>query len=90
MSDTVEAQSKMSKALDSLTKTTKVKPPPASMSAALKRLQNLDEKEKKKGAETETAKPEDVSDLIERQKSDPGIVEMRWGQNMMLIGDDIW
>jgi hypothetical protein len=88
MSDTVEAQTKMSKTLESLIKSNKVKPPPTSMSAALKHLQS---QEKKSGApEPETPKPEDVSDLLERQKSDTGIVEMRWGQNMMLIGDDIW
>jgi hypothetical protein len=33
---------------------------------------------------------ESLSDLLERQKSDTGLVEMRWAQNLMLAGDNLW
>ena len=72
-------------------KTSKVKPSPTSMGATLKHLQNLEEKEKKKEELADEAPPiEDVKDLLERQKSNDGMDELKWGQNLMLIGDNLW
>ncbi len=91
MSTTFETQAKMSKSLETFLKSSKVKPPPTSMGATLKHLQNLEEKEKKKEEKADEEPPvEDLKDLLERQKSDDGLDELKWGQNLMLLGDNLW
>ena len=91
----------MAKTLDQLVKansekatpttTTKApKPPPTSIAATLKLLQN-DANKSNDNQETQVEEtPDDVSGLLERQKVESGFVEMRWAQNLLLIGDGLW
>lgn len=99
MGDTIETQAKMTKTLDQLVKansekastTTKPsKPPPTSIAATLRLLQNDANKINEKPETQVEETPEDVSDLLERQKVESGFVEMRWAQNLLLIGDGLW
>ena len=51
-------------------------------------FQKKEEKEKKK--DDEEPPVEDVQDILERQKMDNGLNEFRWGQNLLLLGDNLW
>jgi len=91
MSKTLENLSKNSAAKPAKT----TKPPPTSMAAALKMIQKESSAKMADDDETATeataaAKPENLDELIERQKTESGIVEMRWAQNLLLTGDDLW
>ena len=89
----------MSKTLDQLVKTNSEKatpttkpskPPPTSLAATLKLLQSDADKSNDKQVAQTVVTAEDVSDLLERQKVESGVAEMRWAQNLLLIGDDLW
>ena len=102
LGDTVEAQAKMSKTIETLSKTfaakpaKTTKPPPTSLAATLKMIQKDDNNANKKTNENEVSEAVvrqeniDLADIFERQKTESGIVELRWANNLMLIGDDLW